>query len=138
MKVATSLHPLVVVYFPRFSVAVRDTLECVVRSLEGCRAIAHSSSAEESALFAQVWNGEDRCALLIIREPAGEDRNCMAAIQHALDSQSHRPGALLLIEPDPRNYRQTDRTARQLTKRHLDLQVIEYAPSWKQSPPRIR
>jgi len=138
MKLATSLHPLVVIYFPRFSVAVRDTLECVVRPTEGCRAIAHSASAEESALYAQVWKGEDRCALLIIREPLEEDRNCVAAIQLVLESEPHRPGAVLFIEPDPRNQRQTDRVSRQLAKQYSDLQVIEYAPSWKQSPPRIR
>ena len=138
MKLATSLHPLVLIYFPRFSVAVRDTLECVVRPMEDCRAIAHSSSAEESAQYAQVWKGEDQCALLIIREPPEEDRHCLAAIQHALESSPHRPGAVLIIEPDSRNNRQTDRISRQLSKLYFDLQVIEYAPSWKQSPPRIR
>lgn len=138
MKFATSLQPLVVVYFPRFSDAVRDVLEIIVPRYPGCRAIARSGSNVETSRYAALWDHEHRCALLVVREALDSDAKCTRAIQIALQSAPERPGALLIIEPDSRYHEKSDRLAWQMTAAIADLQVIEYDPSWKQSPPRIR
>lgn len=138
MKFATSLQPLVVIYFPRFSDAVRDVLETILPRFPGCRAIARSSSDHETSQYAALWDHEHVCALLVVREAVDGDTKCASAIQIALQSAPERPGVLLIIEPDSRNHVKSDRLSWQITSAIADLQVIEYDPSWKQSPPRIR
>lgn len=46
------------------------------------------------------------------------------------------PDAIGFLEGTRRSW--NDAFAKALSKHHSDLQIVEYSPSWRYSPPRIR
>lgn len=138
------LRPQVVALLPHDPQPAPALLNSVLPAYPDSVVIALASNADESAQFRRAWDGRDEIPLLIVRVKEGHEKEeALHAIRTVSNQKAPRPMAVLIGGQIRRANRGKEASwleqlALQLCSEFIDIQVLEYSPSWSQSPPRIR
>ncbi|MBS1706459.1 MAG: hypothetical protein JST40_11325 [Armatimonadetes bacterium] len=140
-NLVNACEPFVVALFPRESDAFEISVPAVIERTRPSLCCALCGSQEESDRLRSLWPFQDEMPLLIIRtDPDDRLRDTLDVIECSCGVDRMQPLAVLIIDSTQKKEEilWRDNLARQLKKRFVDIQLLEYSPSWLQSPPRIR
>lgn len=135
------LDPVLIAIMPRWSEAVR-----IVSEIEVSHAVALAEDEAQAIQFRENWSGHDDHPLLLVR-CSPENTLPMAVetvTQIATRSPNRAIGILLADGPDAPGFKESRRRvwnqdfAKSVSGVILDVQILEYSPSWATHRPRIR
>ena len=140
------IEPALIALFPRWTVAAPVVGHILETWPSAVRAVALAESEEEAQLFRDRWRVRDDIPLLLFHT---NPRDSVAMAVKVVSQISHQVGdnGLGVLIADGRelpchNERNrhlwNQRFSREVAKKIVDLQVLEYSASWAKNPPRIR
>ena len=134
----------IILFIPRWTEAVH-CLGSLIRQFPALRAIALAADEDEARRARRAWPPEGSPLLLLHDSSAASHNKAVEAVIEMVKMRGPEGVAVLLLDgPELSGYREQARGAwsrafcRLLGREILDLQVLEYASSWAESPPRPR
>lgn len=135
------LEPLVVIVVQRANENLSYVLQAVQKQAQMIVGVAVPTEAAELPALRTQWEMEQDAPLLIFHpdgSPALE--KALEAIESLRERRSHQPLVVVYSnhEKDASFLEFREELASRISERCLDVQQLEYSPTWRKSPPRLR
>jgi len=135
------LTPVIVVIIQRLNCDLPDVLKAVKGRGSPITAIGLPSSFAQGEAIKAAWSGVDDVPLILLHhDQCSFEEKTLQALVLIHERRFDQPLAVVYAnnETDPELSDFRESLALKLSESVLDLQQLEYSPTWRKSPPRIR